>query len=143
MDLSGMKDGDVAGFSAFNSDAAVLAVSKKDGRLILTMSSESVGLRNSDKAITDVRRTVQDEVALDKPVIWLRIDGDFRPGQDIARCWYSLDNRSWTRIGDDFRMMFDWQRFFMGTKYAIFNYATEELGGYVDVDFFHYDRIDD
>ena len=143
LDLSGMKDGDVAGFSAFNSDAAVLAVSKKDGKLILTMSSESVGLRNSDKAITDVRRTVQDEVALDKPVIWLRIDGDFCPGQDIARCWYSLDNRSWTRIGNDFRMMFDWQRFFMGTKYAIFNYATEELGGYVDVDFFHYDRIDD
>ena len=31
LDLRGMKDGDVAGFSAFNSDAAVLGVTMKDG----------------------------------------------------------------------------------------------------------------
>lgn len=28
----------------------------------------------------------------------------------------------------------------MGTRYAIFNYATKQLGGHVDVDFFKYDK---
>jgi hypothetical protein len=29
----------------------------------------------------------------------------------------------------------------MGTKFAIFNYATQEAGGYVDVDYFAYEKI--
>ena len=29
----------------------------------------------------------------------------------------------------------------MGTKYAIFNYATKKTGGYVDVDEFDYQKI--
>jgi hypothetical protein len=33
-------------------------------------------------------------------------------------------------------MRFDWQRFFMGSKYALFNFATQKTGGYIDVDFF-------
>jgi hypothetical protein len=28
----------------------------------------------------------------------------------------------------------------MGTRFAIFNYATKALGGYVDVDAFNYER---
>jgi len=28
----------------------------------------------------------------------------------------------------------------MGSKFAIFNYATKKAGGWVDVDFFHYQR---
>jgi hypothetical protein len=35
-------------------------------------------------------------------------------------------------------MVFDYRRFFMGSKFAIFNYATKKAGGYVDVDWFHY-----
>jgi hypothetical protein len=33
-------------------------------------------------------------------------------------------------------MIFDYRRFFMGTKFAIFNYATKKLGGHVDIDAF-------
>jgi arabinoxylan arabinofuranohydrolase len=28
----------------------------------------------------------------------------------------------------------------MGSKFAIFNYATKKAGGYVDVDFFRYSK---
>jgi len=35
-------------------------------------------------------------------------------------------------------MRFDWQRFFMGSKFAIFCYATKKKGGYVDVEDFRY-----
>ena len=37
-----------------------------------------------------------------------------------------------------FKMRFDYTRLFMGSKFAIFNYATKDLGGYVDIDYFEY-----
>ena len=35
-------------------------------------------------------------------------------------------------------MSFDYRRMFMGSKFAIFNYATRETGGYIDVLDFEY-----
>ena len=143
LDLKGMKDGDVAGFSAFNSDAAIMAVENRGGKKVLVLSEESVRLHPRNKEVTDVKKNVIEEIALDQDKIYLRIDADFRPGEtrDIAKLWYSLDGKNWTRMGSDYRMRFDWQRFFMGTKFAIFNYATVEAGGYVDVDYFSYEKI--
>ena len=37
-------------------------------------------------------------------------------------------------------MRFDWQRFFMGSKFALFCYATKKKGGWLDVDAFNYQR---
>ena len=82
-------------------------------------------------------------VALNSPVVMLRINADFRPVRDIARFAYSTDGKSWTNIGSDFKMRFDYQRLFMGTRFAIYNYATREKGGYVDVDYFNYERLSD
>ena len=80
--------------------------------------------------------------------IWLRIDADFRPGlrggRDSANFFYSLDGTQWTKIGtNDYRMRFDWRRFFMGTKFALFCYATKKIGGYVDIDEFCYSKQHD
>ena len=72
-----------------------------------------------------------------------RIDGDFTLNSDKATFWYSLDGQQWSRIGNDYQMRFDWQRLFMGTRYAIFCYATKRQGGYVDVESFGYQREDD
>ena len=35
-------------------------------------------------------------------------------------------------------MTFDYRRMFMGTKFALFNYATREVGGWVDLLDFNY-----
>lgn len=143
LDLKGMKVGDKAGFSAFNSDAAIMTVECREDGKYLVLTEESVILHPRTKAVIDVRREFIEEIALKKDRIYLRIDADFRPGdtRDIAKLWYSLDNKDWNRIGNDYKMKFDWQRFFMGTKFAIFNYATVENGGYVDVDYFSYEKI--
>jgi beta-xylosidase len=63
------------------------------------------------------------------------------PGADLATFYYSLDGQQWTRIGSDYKMSFDWRRFFMGTKFGIFCYATKKKGGYVDVAQFDYHRL--
>ena len=141
IDLSHMKEGDVAGFSAFNGNSGVLAVLKENGKKCLTMSEQIVSLDDKSKAVTALDTKEKARVELSQDIIYLRIDGDFRPGKDIATFYYSLNGKDWTKIGSDFKMIFDYRRFFMGTKYAIFNYATQETGGYVDVDYFDYKRI--
>lgn len=143
LDLSGMKEGDVAGFAAFNSDAGVLAITCRDGKKQLSMQSQSVSLTEKEKRVSDVKTRTHETVALTSDTLYLRIDGDFRVGRDIATFYYSRDNKQWRRIGTDFNMTFDYRRFFMGTKFALFNYATQATGGHIDVDFFDYKRLDE
>ena len=142
LDLSKMKDGDRAGLTAFNGDSGVLTVKKNGKKLTLEMSEQKVSLTDREKAVTDVAEKVIETVDLKQPKVWLRIDGDFQPKHgDAANFFYSLDGEQWTQIGTkNYRMSFDYRRFFMGTKFAIFNYATKKAGGYVDVDFFRYSK---
>lgn len=141
LDVSHMKDGDVAGFSAFNGDSGLLSVIAEGGKRYLTMSTNVVDLRDSDKAVMGVAVDEKERIELKQDVIYLRVDADFRVNKDIATFYYSLDNKNWKKMGTDFKMIFDYRRFFMGTKFGIFNYATKQLGGYVDVDFFNYTRM--
>ena len=105
------------------------------------MASNSVDLDNSTKAIKGVKAEEKGRTELSKNVVYLRIDGDFNLNKDLATFYYSLDNKNWNSIGSEFKMIFDYRKLFMGTKFTIFNYATKLTGGYVDVDFFNYNRI--
>ena len=150
MDLSKLKDGDCTGLSAFNGDSGVLTIKKKGKKLILEMSEQKVTLTEREKAVTNVEEKLIETVDLTQlvnakqPMIWLRLDGEFRPngrrgGHDAANFFYSLDGEQWTQVGTrNYRMIFDYRRFFMGTKFGIFYYATQKTGGYVDVDYFKY-----
>ena len=142
LDLSKMKDGDIAGLAAFNDHSAVMAIKKVGKKLTLELSDQQVRLTQREKKVEKVEVKVLESVDLNKnqQKIWLRIDANFIPRTDIATFSYSLDGKEWTKIGGDFRMGFDWQRFFMGTKFGIFNYATKKVGGYVDVDEFAYNK---
>ena len=143
LDLSKMKDGDIAGLAAFNDNSAVMAIKKVGKKLTLELSEQKVKLSQREKKVENVDVKVVESVELKKnqQKIWLRIDANFVPRTDIATFSYSLDGKEWTKIGGDYRMGFDWQRFFMGTKFGIFNYATKKAGGYVDVDEFAYNKI--
>ena len=147
IDFSKMKDGDCAGLAAFNSDTGALMVKKKGKKLILEMQELSVALTERDKEVTSVTEKIMESVTLPSPLstLYLRIDADFRPvnghGKDIANFYYSLDGEQWTKIGTtDYQLRFDWQRFFMGTKFGIFCYATKKSGGYIDIDKFYYKK---
>ena len=152
IDVSKMKDGDCCGFSAFNGDSGVLTLKKKGKKFFLEMSEQKVSLTEREKAVTNVEEKVIETVELtaqllnsSTPRLHLKITADFRPGEhggrDAANFFYSLDGDHWTQIGTHaYRMVFDYRRFFMGTKFAIFNYATKKTGGYIDVDYFDYRR---
>ena len=147
MDCSKMKDGDCAGLAAFNSETGALIVKKNGKKLVLEMNEMTVELSDRDKEVTKFDEKCIEQVALNQQKVWLRIDADFRPtergGRDAANFYYSLDGSQWTKIGTtDYRMRFDWRRFFMGTKFGIFCYATKKAGGYVDIDSFNYSKTE-
>ena len=149
IDYSKMKDGDCAGLAAFNSDTGSLTLKKKGKTVYLEMEELSAQLSDREKAVTKYDEKMIEGIVLTKvspksTKVWLRIDADFRPGQrggkDAANFFYSLDGENWTQIGTkDYRLSFDWRRFFMGTKFGIFCFTTKKAGGYVDIDEFCYD----
>lgn len=151
IDISKMKDGDCAGLAAFNSDTGALVIKKKGKNLVLEMMEMSVTLTDLDKEVTNVEEKVIESIPLNAQLstlnaqLYLRIDADFRPvnghGRDAANFYYSIDGSQWTQIGTkDYRLNFDWRRFFMGSKFGIFCYATKKKGGYVDIEAFNYSR---
>ena len=143
IEFANMKEGDRAGFAAFNGHSGIFTIERQGGKTSLVLTYEEVSLSPQEKAITDVKREEQGRIDLTgKTSVCLRITGDFRPEKhDNATFWYSLDDgATWQQMGGNYQMRFDFQRFFMGTKFAIFNYCTDKAGGYVDVDWFHYEH---
>ena len=137
LDISGMKDGDRAGFAAFNGDAGLLTVCKDGGKTQLVLTEESVVL-NQQKQVTDNKVTEKARVDIKGKQVWLRIHGDFNRGRDMATFEYSLDGKTFLPLGGEFKMRFDYRRLFMGTRYAVFNYATKTKGGQVKVKNFQF-----
>lgn len=136
LDISQMKEGDIAGFAAFNGNSAILEVRKEGKDKYLTLSENVVNLSEKEKEVLSVDAKETARVKISKEQIFLRIDADFRLNKDLARFYYSFDNKTWTPIGGSFKMIFDYKKLFMGTRFAIFNYATSTTGGFIDVDFF-------
>lgn len=145
MDLSRLKDGDRAGLAAFNGDTGALVVKKSRHGLSLEMQELSVQLTDGEKAVDGVSERTVWSVPLKQPVVWLRLDADFRPdgrggGNDTATFYYSMDGTEWQPAGPPYKMRFDYRRLFMGTRFALFCYATKRTGGYADIDCFRYQR---
>jgi arabinoxylan arabinofuranohydrolase len=119
MDVSQMKDGDIAGLGAFCAEPGLISAVMEDGKKFLVMTD-----RGEEKG----------RVALHANVVYLRMDCDFNT--DVANFYYSLNNKNWTQLGTAFHMIYNLVHF-MGNRFAIYNYATKAPGGYVDIDFFN------
>lgn len=143
IDITHMSDGDCAGFAAFNGHSGVLTIRKEGKDTYLQMSTATVNLSDKDKKIERVDEEVIERVQINGNSVYLRIDADFRVGQDWATFYYNTNDGEWNKIGKPFKMRFDYRRLFMGTRYALFNYATKRVGGYVDIDEFSYQRYTD
>lgn len=133
MDAAHMKDGDRAGLASFQNQYGYVGVERDGGQCRIVMR------RAMKKG--DAQGSVIASVPLTKKKVYLRVDCDFTPaakghGRDIARFYYSLDNKTWQTLGDELHMAFDWPDF-CGQRLAIFCYATQALGGYADFDYFH------
>lgn len=139
LDISHMQNGDRAGFAVFQNEAGLLQIRKDNNKCYLEVVHDTLAL-SRDKNIEKSFSSVLSSSKLKAKIVYLKIEADFHPGKDIARGFYSLDGKKWTRIGTDFSMKYDYRRMFMGSRFAIYNYATQAKGGWIDVDYFHYTK---
>jgi beta-xylosidase len=80
---------------------------------------------------TEVQR-----IPLSQEKLYVKVECNFKDKKDVADFFYSLDGKTWTAIGSQLHMSYTIPHF-MGYRFGLFNYATENPGGYVDFDFFH------
>lgn len=139
MDLSGMVDGDVAGFSSFNGHALLMSISKVGSKYVLKSHAQRVNF-DDKKRVLKVDDVPYTSVEFTNDVIYLRYDCNFKKGADLCNAFYSIDGTTWNKVANNFKMSYDHTRLFMGQRFAIFNYATKSPGiGCVDIDEFIYE----
>ena len=130
---AGMKDGDRAGLVMLRDSSAWIGVARDEGKYHVVMRQNITMDRRWNTANNG-------EDAASAPVlrgkIWLRASADILPGADrTVVLSYSTDSKTFKPLGQPFKLNDRWQ-FFMGYRYGIFNYATKELGGVVNVSSF-------
>ncbi|MDI9477368.1 MAG: glycoside hydrolase 43 family protein [Bacillota bacterium] len=128
MEVNNMREGDYAGLAALQRDYGFVAVKMSRGRKSIVMVNASSG--------TPVE---VESIPITEDRVYFRVDCDFHEQKDLAYFYYSLDGQHWQSIGDTLQMSYTIPHF-MGYRYALFNYATIDTGGYVDFDYF---RISD
>jgi beta-xylosidase len=125
VDISNMKEGDIAGLALLQSKYGLLGVKYENGQKSLVMINADSG-----------EPVEAEEISLKQNTIYLKASCDFKERKDEANFFYSLDGKNWNKIGSTLKMQYTLPHF-MGYRFTLFNYATKSAGGYVDFDYFH------
>ena len=128
IDTKGMQDGDIAGLCVFQDPYGYIAVKQTDGKRYIVQYRSAY---DSNQPQETVSSTPIDFTDGEK--VFLRAIVNF--GTNKANFYYSTDNQSWTKFGNEMTMRYILS-VFVGNRFGIFNYSTKQLGGYVDIDWF-------
>lgn len=132
IEFAKMKNGDIAGLAVFQDPYAFIGVKKSNDKFYVVMI-------NNGETI--------DSIEINSTSIYLRAyaiygtgaaeyyGGYVSPSSGTATFAYSFDNKSFIKLGNTLKMKFN-LKIFTGNKFCLFNFATKELGGYVDFDWF-------
>ncbi|WP_426502366.1 family 43 glycosylhydrolase [Dactylosporangium sp. McL0621] len=130
LDYSAMADGDRSGLAMLRDSSAWIGIKRDGATTRVTMVN---GLTMDGSWNTTGTGSEAAAATVSGGRIWLRATADIRPGSGRqARFSYSTDGVTFTTLGPAFTLNNAWQ-FFMGYRYAVFNYATKSLGGAVTV----------
>ena len=125
IETANMKNGDVAGLAALQANYGYVGVKMENGKKSIVMVNAGGGEAQEIE-----------NIPIEQDRVYLRADFNFYRHADDADFYYSLDGTRWKKIGNTLNMSYTIPHF-MGYRFAIFNYATQSTGGYVDVDYFH------
>ncbi|WP_320168086.1 glycoside hydrolase 43 family protein [Mangrovibacterium marinum] len=119
IDVTKMKNGDIAGLGIFQEAYAFIAVKQvaDEKQLVMVNKGDTIASISLKKANSIYLRTTASNKSR------------------LATFEYSYDNQKFDKLGNELRMSFS-LKMFTGNKFCLFNYATKEIGGYVDFDWF-------
>jgi beta-xylosidase len=124
LDVSNMKDGDFAGLGLLQKNYGLLGVHVDGDKKLIFMINAGTGKPTEAQALPLSQKTV-----------FLKAECDFTDKKDLANFFYSLDGKTWKPFGTQLKMTYTLPHF-MGYRFALFNYATKSIGGFVDFDYF-------
>ena len=125
LDVSKMKDGDIAGLALLQKDYGIVEVKVNADNKSIVMVNAGTGKPEEVASIP-----------LTQTKVFFKAECNFTDKKDTANFFYSLDGTKWLPIGTPLKMLYTIPQF-IGYRFALFNYATKETGGYVDFDYFH------
>lgn len=124
VEVSKMKEGDLAGLSLLQKQYGLIAVKIENG-------SKKIVIIDAAQAIPKEIESV----ALNQDKVYFKAECDFKDKADKGKFYYSLDGKKWISIGNTLKLPYTLPHF-MGYRFGLFNYATKEIGGYADFDWF-------
>lgn len=113
-----MKDGDVAGLVALADSLGFVALEKNG---------------NGYEVVYYEREFKIKSVPISGDEAYFRIDFDFT--RDRANFYYSLNEKDWTKIGNELKLPYT-LGMFVGYRFGLFNYAKKTAGGTAAFDWF-------
>jgi beta-xylosidase len=125
VDVSNMKDGDFAGLGLLQKNYGLLGVRIEGDKKLIMMINASTG-KPEERA----------SIPLNQNSVFLKAECNFTDKKDNANFFYSLDGKAWLSIGTPLKMAYTIPHF-IGYRFALFNYATKNIGGSADFDYFH------
>ncbi len=124
LELSNMKQGDLAGLGLLQKNYGFVGIRAGKGSYSLVVVTNVNGKEQETESIPFTHNKV-----------YLKAACDFKDKTDTARFFYSLDGKAWQPVGGPLKMSYTIPHF-MGYRFGLFNYATKEVGGYADFDYF-------
>ena len=124
LDVSNMKEGDFAGFALLQKNYGLVGVRAEAGKKTIVMINAGAG-----------KPMEVQTVPLNQKTVFFKAECDFTDKKDVAGFFYSLDGKAWMPIGTQLKMSYTLPHF-MGYRFTLFNYATKNIGGFVDFDYF-------
>jgi beta-xylosidase len=128
LDVSNMKDGDFAGLGLLQKNYGLAGVKINGSSKTIVMINASTG--KGEEVAT---------IPLNKNTVYFKAACNFADKKDTANFFYSLDGNNWMALGTPLKMAYTIPQF-IGYRFALFNYATKNIGGFADFDYF---RIED
>ena len=158
IDVSGLKEGDVAGLTLLQKLYGLAAVRVRGGKKELVLWSPDV-VPTRDKQNVRIDRAVRERQKVALPdgatKVWLKAVCDFTPGENLnytgipastdkGKFYYSFDGRGWTPFGDAFDLVYTIPHF-IGYRFGLccFSTSAEGVGGFADFDYMRVSPRDD
>jgi beta-xylosidase len=124
LDISNMKDGDFAGLALLQKNYGIVGVKIEEMVKSIVMINAGSGQPEQVQSIP-----------VNQQVVFFKAACDFTNKRDTANFFYSLDGSNWKPIGTPLKMAYTIPQF-IGYRFTLFNYATKNIGGYADFDYF-------
>jgi beta-xylosidase len=127
-----MKDGDIAGVVALQALCGFVGIEQTVGQknvVMYTGDNDSEAYRGDNAAVT-----IRESVPFTGSRIYLKASFI---GSTASFAYKTDEQQDWQSIGTSANLTFSLEHF-TGVRFGLFNYATKEMGGYVDFDYYHF-----